>query len=480
MSTQQRTIDRFGNSLFTTPEQTLLIVENQISNSSFVAYNGVLPSTVDSLTYIDDITGNINQSTITNTALTNDLAQIGTNVTNIGLNTTAIGVNAGNITLNENDIIDLQQDVTDLGNEKLNLTGGTMSGNIDLDGNALFNLRTITGNGIDSVQILNGGQGLDCFVDRARIQSVNNIELSAGSNAISCESALTMNNNDIQDVSNLLVENIKSYDNVADIVVQNTLNLSNNNITGVNNLSTLEVTSNGGAAVNFKDDIDMGEYEINNCNELRVSVISSAFTPDVNILSTLDLNNNDIENVGNLEVASVNNLTPVGGIYSGISDGATISSSTFTDLLPTTSLGSLSVPADTFLLGSAFHLVCAGIFPSEDAKDDVEIELCAIQGATTVQLGLVRLDLENFEDEPSNFELEADFIIRTLGVAAQVAVSFDFTFNKKVTKDFKGTRATNLATIDTTQDSTLQLNARIIGSNSSSIKSTLAYLRKQY
>ena len=436
-------------------------------------YSGISPATVGRLVKIASTGGNLDQSALTETDITTLQTDVGTNSTNIGDNTSRISDN-------EIDIVNLQTNVEDLDLEKLSLTGGTMSGNIDMGDNALFNLRTITGNGVDSVQILNGGQGLECFVQRARIQSVDNIELSAGVNAISLESALTMNNNDIQDVSNLLVENIKSYDNVADIVVQNTLNLSNNNITGVNNLSTLEVTSNGGAAVNFQDDIDMGEYEINNCNELRVSTISSAFTPDVNILSTLDLNNNDVENVGNLEVASINNLTPVGGIYSGISDGATISSSTFTDLLPTTSVGGLSVPADTFLLGSAFHLVCAGIFPSEDSKDDVEIELCAIQGATTIQLGLVRLDLENFDTEASNFELEADFIIRTLGVAAQVAVSFDFTFNKKVTKDFKGTRATNLATIDTTQDSTLQLNARIIGTNGSSIKSTLAYLRKQY
>ena len=212
--------------------------------------------------------------------------------------------------------------------------------------------------------------------------------------------------------------------------------------------------------------------DVNEINDLSGSGIS--------VTSEFKMNQNDITNVGNLEVVSVNNLTPVGGVYSGISDGATISSSTFTDLLPTTSVGSLSVPANTFLLGSAFHLVCSGIFPSESKNDDVEIELCAIQGATNIQLGVVRLELENFDTEPSNFELEADFVIRSLGVSAQVAVSFDFTFNKKITSDFKGTRATNLATIDTTQASTLALNARIVGSNGSSIKSTLAYLRKQY
>ena len=200
---------------------------------------------------------------------------------------------------------------------------------------------------------------------------------------------------------------------------------------------------------------------------------------DLDYVNSL-MNTNDLLDVGNMNVSTINNLSPVGGIYSGISDGATISSSTFSDLLPISSVGGLSVGANEFKVGSAFHLVCSGIFPSESKNDDIEIELCAIQGASTIQLGLVRLELENFDTAPSNFELEADFIIQNIGTSAQVAVSFDFTFNKQITKDFKGTRATNLATIDTTQASTLGLNARIIGTGGSSIKSTLAYLRKQY
>ena len=236
MSTQQRTTDRFGNNLFTTPEQTAQIVQTITEFNA--TYTGPLPATSGSIVLINDIQGDITQSTLSETDLITIQTDTDTNSTNIGLlqtdvglnttaigllqtdvglNTTAIGVNAGNITLNENDIIDLRQDVTDLGNEKLSLTGGTMSGNIDLDGNALFNLRTITGNGVDSVQILNGGQGLDCFVDRARIQSVNNIELSAGANAISCESKLIMNNNDIQNIGSMTLTNTKYISKVDDL-----------------------------------------------------------------------------------------------------------------------------------------------------------------------------------------------------------------------------------------------------------------------
>jgi len=189
------------------------------------------------------------------------------------------------------------------------------------------------------------------------------------------------------------------------------------------------------------------------------------------------MNSNNISNV-----ASINGLTPVGGIYSGISDGSTITQAMGTsDLFPISSVGILSVPANGFSVGSAYHLVCSGVFPSEDKNDDVEIELCAVLADTSVVvLGSIVIDLEDFDTEPSNWELESDFIIRSTGLSGQVAVSFDFTFNKRITKDFRGTRATNLATLDTTQAASLQLNATITGGNGSTIKSTLAYLRRQY
>ncbi len=336
---------------------------------------------------------------------------------------------------------------------------------------------------------------------------------------------IRMNNNDILTGGTINTDNVNATN-----VDTTTLGAGNVNITSntISSSSVLEFKSGGSDRVNFKSDngilslengnlggnvelefaqfgfetfsINKDSSKVNICQSglNNIELTTDCFVTNKKVIfdpttSTtqfrdydVDMNNNNISDVNNLEVKSVNNLTSVGGIYSGISDGVTISSSTFTDLLPISSVGGLSVPANTFLLGSAFHLVCAGIFPSENKNDNVEIELCAIQGATTIQLGLVNLELENFDTLPSNFELEADYVIRKLTdpinplILGEVAVSFDFTFNKRVSRDFKGTRATNLATIDTTQNSTLALNARIIGTNGSSIKSTLAYLRKQY
>ena len=166
-------------------------------------------------------------------------------------------------------------------------------------------------------------------------------------------------------------------------------------------------------------------------NVLKVDNIQSQLgTGDITITSNIDMSGN------NIDVNSINGITPVGGLYSGISNGVVINqASGVTDLLPTSSVGSLSIPADGFQVGDAYHLVVAGIFPDEKKDDDVEIVIK--QNGTVI--GSVTLDYEDGDIVESNFELEADFVIRSVGVTGSLASNIDFTFNKKVSKDFKGT-----------------------------------------
>ena len=295
---------------------------------------------------------------------------------------------------------------------------------------------------------------------------------------------IDMNNLQIRDCNSIQTSTLSTQAGLGGqiTVVGGPINLNTNNLTNVNDLSTTTISAKNGVSISLLDDFNVAGYDLLNCANVKVTNIEGIGPADVTVSSNLDMNNNDIVNVDNMNVSTINNLSPVGGIYSGISDGTTITQAMGTsDLFPTSSVGTLSVPANGFLLGSAFHLVCSGIFPSENKNDDVLVELCATLADTSVVvLGSILIGLENFDTAPSNFELESDFVIRSVGLTGQVAVSFDFTFNKKITADFKGTRATNLATLDTTQASTLQLNATITGGNGSTIKSTLAYLRKQY
>jgi hypothetical protein len=163
------------------------------------------------------------------------------------------------------------------------------------------------------------------------------------------------------------------------------------------------------------------------------------------------------------------------GLYSGISDGIAITGSTEQSLLPTSGVGSLTVPANTFRVGDTFHLVCAGDIPVGDKDDTITVTL----GQNGTILGQLTVDMEDTVD-PVFFELESDFTIRSIGATGQVITNFDFTFNKSLLKDFKGSRHVQLSTIDTTTASALTLTAQFSAGALSEIQTRLFYLRKQY
>lgn len=199
--------------------------------------------------------------------------------------------------------------------------------------------------------------------------------------------------------------------------------------------------------------------------------ISGLLGQNISVNNNINLNNNNIEGC-----QQINGLTPVGGLYCGISNGVVINQASGpSNLLPVSSVGSLSIPANGFKVGDAYHLVVAGIFPTENGNDDITIDVK--QNGTTI--ASINLELENFSVEPSNFELEMDFVVRSIGVTGVIASSADFSFNRRVSTDFRGTRSTDITTINTTTPSSLSVLATVNGGGSS-IQSRLAYLRKQY
>ena len=289
---------------------------------------------------------------------------------------------------------------------------------------------------------------------------------------------LNLGNNDIRSATAVYTDNLYSKAGLGLIKVNNGgIDFqTTNNIFNLNNLETQEIKSTNGVSINIGDDINMGLYDINNCNDIRINALTTNTAPNIVSNDNIDMNNNNLLNVGNLKVSTINFLTPVGGLYAGISNGVIINqASGQTDLLPVSSVGSLSVPANGFSVGDSFHLIVAGIFPSESNADDITIDVK--QNGTTI--ASINLDLENFDTRPSNFELEMDFIVRSLGVTGIIASNLDFSFNKKISKDFRGTRSTTITTVDTTTASSLSVLATVNGAGSS-IQSRLAYLRKQF
>jgi len=169
-------------------------------------------------------------------------------------------------------------------------------------------------------------------------------------------------------------------------------------------------------------------------------------------------------------------LTPVGGVYSGLSDGVLIDDAVERSLFPVTSVGILSIPANGFTVGDSFSLICSGDIPKASNADVITIKLMA----DAVELAAIDVDMENTSGNVSFFELEADFQIRTIGATGTVITSFDFTFNKQALKDFKGSRKVQLATIDTTSITTLGLTAKFDNAGASEIQTRLCVLKKIY
>jgi hypothetical protein len=289
---------------------------------------------------------------------------------------------------------------------------------------------------------------------------------------------IDMNNLQIRDCNSIATSTLSTQAGLGGqiTVVGGPINLNTNNLTNVADIATTTISAKNGVSISLLDDFDVAGYDLLNCANVKVTNIEGIGSSDVTVSSNIDMNSNDIVNIDNMNVSTINNITPVGGLYSGISDGVVINqASGQTDLLPVSSVGSLVIPANGFKIGDVFHIVVAGIFPTESKNDDITIDVK--QNGTTI--ASINLELEDFDTVPSNFELEMDFVIRSIGVAGVVSSNLDFSFNKKVSKDFKGTRSTDITTIDTTTASSLSVLATVNGAGSS-IQSRMAYLRKQY
>jgi hypothetical protein len=189
--------------------------------------------------------------------------------------------------------------------------------------------------------------------------------------------------------------------------------------------------------------------------------------------SNLDMNNNGIDNV-----ATINNLTAVGGVYAGTSDGTLINNTTEQSVLPATGVGSLTVPADTFQVGDSFHCVVAGDCSLEN-KDEIQIKLKE-NGNILAQTPVFEVEDANAGDNA--FEIEIDFTIRSIGAVGSIATNFDFTYNKDGTdsKDFRGTRSMDVQPINTTTSSTLEITVQFPTNAASSLQTRLFRLQKVY
>ena len=219
------------------------------------------------------------------------------------------------------------------------------------------------------------------------------------------------------------------------------------------------------------------KFNVNNTDILSQikHVFSVGMEPAVNIIGSIGT---ALKRFNTLWVNSINGLTPSGGVYSGLSDSLTCTQANSPcSLLPLSGTGfGLSIPGNTFEVGAQYHLICSGEIPAQNGTDIVAITL----KANTTPLGAITIDMENVAGVRF-FELEGDFTFRAIGVlgVSEIVTSFEFSFNKSVEKDYRGTRTISQSSIDTTITQTLDVEAVITGATTSLI-TKLFLIRRQF
>ena len=164
-------------------------------------------------------------------------------------------------------------------------------------------------------------------------------------------------------------------------------------------------------------------------------------------------------------------------LYVGLSNSAILTGAGEQSLLPATGQGSLTVPANAFKVGDSYCLVMAGEILLGDKDDDFTLKV--YQNGTV--LGDITVKLEDINAAGISFwEVEVDFTVRAIGATGSMCTNLDFTFNKNITKDFKGSRHVTITTLDTTTTSALSVTGQVVGGNGSSLATNMMILHRVF
>lgn len=166
-------------------------------------------------------------------------------------------------------------------------------------------------------------------------------------------------------------------------------------------------------------------------------------------------------------------------LFSQTADSTTVTNTTTTTSILSTGVGSLTIPANGFVVGDSFFL-------------DIKGDISALNNATlTIQIksGSVVLATSGAVTLPAItnkfFEIEVDFTIRAIGAAATASIvtAGEFNYVKDGGNQFEGAmfHTVNNTTFNTTTSNTLDVVVTWgAASASNSIKSIFTNLRRTY
>ena len=195
------------------------------------------------------------------------------------------------------------------------------------------------------------------------------------------------------------------------------LNMNFNDITEVNNLETLNISSSG-INITINDTIDTNGNNIIGVNNVATDNLSSGFGTEITLQNDLNLNSNNI-----IGLDTINGIQPSGGVYSNPTSNTYSGATTETDVLTGTEYGTKTVPAnDGFSAGSLFSLKIGGEF---DATNNDTFTIRVLSNYNTVnEAEFVNIPVVITDTNLTNryFELEIDFAIRSTGGAGVASI----------------------------------------------------------
>lgn len=373
--------------------------------------------------------------------------------TNINLNPSGnVDIN-GDVDMGNNRILGVPEIVGDGGDMTIRNGAGesiilnSTTNTIDILNNNL----NMNNNQIDNVAVINNGLGSLALIGPSLSSSVvidpdpSNSVILGGPNDV-----VVSSNNDVNIISNAGIVNVNSNItnfnvggtprltiDATEVGIGNILNLNTNDITNANFISANKIIS--------------GDYETTTgfITFFGLGGITPSFSG-----GGLDLNNGSLNSV-----ISINNITPVGGLYAGTSDGTLITATTTeTSILPLSAVGpGLSIPGNGFSIGDSFHFVCSGDFSSNNG-DTATLRI----KANGTNLGVIVVQLTGATNE--FYEIEIDFTIRNIGGAgvADIVSNIDFTYSDSGATSWRGSRVVfvNNTTFDTTISNTFEVTCQ--------------------
>ena len=138
------------------------------------------------------------------------------------------------------------------------------------------------------------------------------------------------------------------------------------------------------------------------------------------------------------------------GNYAQTVQGATVTNTTTETGIVGTGVGSLSIPANTFVVGDSFHGKIGGVISAQNG-DDITIN---IKAGSTVLASTGSISLSPVT--ALGWELELDFTIASLTATGSMCTNGNFAYNRD-TGSLEGFVFQDVQTIDTTIDNTLDI-----------------------